>query len=286
MALKFAGPEPGRWIVEALAGDLTDPGAAQTVAGQIPGGFEAYARIFHPARDDDGRAVRWAAIAAGQGTELHGEAQFAGVSGLDDTGHPWREDAWEGEPPSGDGLPQPDLAALAAVLARHTGTPDRLYLALWNGYAFIHGGDAVSVLSADTGGLDEETAEREERLERELKRPAFGPDVLGGPMLELGDEGYRAYFVFSGTSADLAHPLWKRGSSFEERQAPNMAWPADHAWMLSTELYEDSTIVGGSAELVRALAGDPDLEVRAVTRDSRLDLAGDTVNPRPEAPGP
>lgn len=292
MALNFAGPGPGRWIVDALAEAAADPRTAATVAGQIPSGFESYARVFHPARDDDGRPVRWAAIARERGTVLHGEAQFASISGVDESGHPWHEEAWEGEPPSGDGLPQPDLAALAGVLAGHTSTPQEIFLALWNGYAFIHGGDAMSILSAEAAdGAAEGDAEHAERLERnraleeEAKRPAFGPDVLGGPLLELGPGGYRGYFVFAGTADDLAGPLWKRGSAFEERQAPNMAWPADHSWVVSTELYEDSTIVGGSAALVRALADHPELEVRAVVPGSRLDADGDRLNPPPELPG-
>lgn len=291
MALDFAGPGPGRWIVDALAGTAGDPHAGDTVAGQVPAVFEAYARVFHPALDDDGRPVRWAAIAERRGTRLHGEAQFASVSGLDESGHPWAEDAWEGDPPSGDGLPQPDLAALAGVLAGHTETPAEIYLALWNGYAFIHGGEAISILSAEEGaeatdGDAQARLEHHRALEAEAKRPAFGPDVLGGPLLEVGPAGYRAFFVFSGNVEDLARPLWKRGTAFEERQAPNLAWPADHAWLVSTELYEDSTVVGGSAALVAALAEHPELEVRAVERGSRLDADGDALNPKPEFPMP
>jgi hypothetical protein len=287
MALKFAGAEPGRWIVDALAAAAGDPAVARTVAGQVPPVFEAYARIFHPARDADGRPVRWAAIARERGTTLHGEAQFSALAGLDEAGYPLSDDAWEGDPPAGDGLPQPDLAELAAVLAAHTTTPDDLYLALWNGYAFIHGGDAVSILAAEEGE-DADTGEeaaRQRRLEEEAKRPAFGPEVLGGPTLDLGGAGYRAYYLFSGNAGDLAHPLWKKGEAFEERQAPNMAWPADHAWMVSTELYEDTTVVGGSAALVRALADCPGLEVCTVSVDARLDADGDRTNPAPRLPG-
>ncbi|GER24144.1 hypothetical protein NCCP1664_26390 [Zafaria cholistanensis] len=285
MSLEFAGPEPGRWIVEDLAQAATGPEVAATVAGQVPARFAAYARIFHPATDDDGRPVRWAEVAAARGTVLHGEAQFTALSGLSEYGEMLVEDAWEGEPPSGTGLPQPDLAVLAGILARHTSTPEEVYLGLWNGFAFIHGGDAVALLSAaDAGEADPAVLAGQRALEEEAKKPAFGPEVIGGPTLDLAG-GYRSYYVFRGTMKDLANPLWKRYGHIEERQAPNLAWPADRAWLVSSELYEDSTIVAGSTELVRELSAAPGLEVRTVVPGSRLDLHGDGINPMPEMPG-
>lgn len=283
MSLIFAGPAPGRWIAEALAGTPDDSSSAATVAAQIPAGFEAYARIFHPATDEDGHPVRWADIAARRGTVLHARAQFASVSGIDDTGMPWAEDAWEGEAPAGDGLPAADLAAVADIISRHAG-PDA-YLGLWDGYAFIRGGDAVEVPSAEDPDTAPEAAAREHMLREQLKRPAFTQEVLDADKLELGPQGYRAYYVFSGTLDDLASPLWKSGDGFAERQAPNLAWGTDRSWMFSTELYEDSTIIGGPAALISELGRDPRLEARAITLDADLGADGDRINPAPEPDG-
>lgn len=283
MAMTFAGAEPGQWIADALADILSRRPPVSTVAAQIPAGFPAYARIFHPAADEDGHPVRWADIAAARGTTFHAEAQFAAVSGLEESGMPWTEDAWAGEPPAGDGLAPADLAAVVEAISHHAGPG--AYLALWDGYAFIRGGDAVEVLTAEEAGTDPEAADREAALREQLKRPAFTAEVLEGPKLELGPLGYRAYHVFSGTLEDLAAPLWKSGDGFAERQAPNLAWGADRSWMFSTELYEDSTVIGGTSALVRELAEDPRLEVLAITLEADLGINGDRINPAPELDG-
>ncbi|MDO5745885.1 MAG: hypothetical protein Q4P23_15630, partial [Micrococcaceae bacterium] len=185
--------------------------------------------------------------------------------------------------PGGDGLGATELSALAPLLAAHTATPDEIYLALWNGLAFIHGGDQVEVDIDDDPSLGaQENARRATELAEAAKTPAFGAGVRNAPMLELGS-GYRSFYLFCGDGQDLASPLWARTSLGEQRQAPNLAWPRDRSWLMSTELYEDSTIVGGSRGLIDALLGCPGLEAYEVTADSRLDAAGDTRNALPEA---
>ena len=63
--------------------------------------------------------------------------------------------------------------------------------------------DAVELLGeADAGDAD---AEALRELREEAKRPAFGPEVLNAERLGLGPSGHRSYYVFSGTSEDLAH---------------------------------------------------------------------------------
>lgn len=283
MALYFTGPEPGQWIVDAL--DAEGTAGRDIVAGQVPRGFEAYVRIFHPALDLDGNPVPWSAIAQERGTLMHGEAQFAAVSGISDDGSALVEDAWDGDNPTSEGLPAPELAAAAGILAAHTATPREIHLGLWNGFAFIHGGDAVTVLvDTDPDLNEEEQAAEEARLNAEAKRPGFEDAVRNGALLELGD-AYRALYLFEGDTADLAAPLWASSNLGDERRSPNLAWPRDRAWMLSSEIYEDSTIVGGSIELIRALVACPELEAHAVTADSRLDFHGDTLNPSPDQPG-
>lgn len=283
MALYFTGPEPGQWIVDAL--DAEGQAGRDIVAGQVPRGFEAYARIFHPALDLDGNPVPWSSIALERGTLMHGEAQFASISGISDDGSALVEDAWDGDNPTTEGLPAPELATAAAILSAHTSTPEHIHLGLWNGFAFIHGGDAITVLvDTDPELSEEEQAQREAELNAEAKRPGFADAIRNGALLELGD-AYRAFYLFEGNAADLAAPLWASSNLGEERRAPNLAWPQDKAWMLSAEIYEDSTLIGGSIELVKALVASPGLEAYAVNADSRLDFHGDTLNPSPDLAG-
>jgi hypothetical protein len=52
------GAVAGAWIKPALEGDWG--GAVKNLVPQI---YEAYARIFHPALDEDGTEVTWAEVA-------------------------------------------------------------------------------------------------------------------------------------------------------------------------------------------------------------------------------
>lgn len=282
MTLNFVAPDAGAWIVQALEEQGSEKDTANLVSGQVPGGFAAYARIFHPAVGLDGQPVRWSKIAGGRGTTMHPLAQFAALSGIGEDGVPLAEDSWEGEAPGWDGLGARELAAVAPLLAAHTGTPGEIHLALWNGLAFIHGGDQVEVLIEDDPALGErENQERAAKLAAAAKAPAFSDEVRNAPLLQIGS-GYRSFYVFRGDADDLASPLWARTSTGEQRQSPNLAWPKDRAWVLSTELYEDSTIVGGSRELIDALLACPGIEALEVQAGSRLDAAGDTLNALPE----
>lgn len=281
MTLNFVEPKAGSWIIEALDAQARQNDVADLVAGQVPEGYEAYARIFHPALGLDGEAVRWGKIAAKRGTTMHAAAQFTPISGISEDGIALVEDAWEGEAPSSEGLPTSQLAAIAPLLVANTQTPAQIFLGLWNGFAFIHGGDRIEVLlDHDPALSDEENAARHAAANAEAKRPAFSDEVRNGETLHMGS-GYRSYYIFEGQEEDLASPLWARTSEGEQRQAPNLAWPEDRAWLLSTELYEDSSIIAGSRALIDQLVACPRIEAHEVSIDTRLDLAGDAINPMP-----
>jgi hypothetical protein len=61
-------------------------------------------------------------------------------------------------------------------------------------------------------------------------------------------------------------------------QSPSLLWPVDRSWCLATEIDFDSTLVGGSRELVDALLQAPGLEVWAVDAAGDLTFGGDAVN--------
>lgn len=260
MPMTFAGSAAGAWIADARS--TAHAGDHPTAASQLPGPFEACARLFHPAVDFDGHPVRWATIAAARSAHLHPAAQFANLAAIDESGFALAEDAWEGDPPRADGLPLTDLAGLVDIVAAQT-PAQRVYLALWTGYAFAAGEN-------DGARIALSRAERED-------------------VLTLGDGGYQDYWVFSGTLDDLRDPVWAESERSSERRAPDMAWPEDRSWFVCTELYEDSTVIGGSAELIAAVVAaatgdDAPYEALVVDPGTRLDEHGDTVNVLPELP--
>jgi hypothetical protein len=70
------------WIAPRL---LADFGA---VGRTIPTGFDAYARVFHPADTGAGTPTRWAEVAAATGRSMHAQAQFHRIATpLPESGH-------------------------------------------------------------------------------------------------------------------------------------------------------------------------------------------------------
>src|SRR3954451_554348 len=70
---------PADWVVERLRPWATEGVRLESFA---PSGFEAYARVFHPARDPAGGSVRWTSLAKARGIELTSDMGFLEVSGI------------------------------------------------------------------------------------------------------------------------------------------------------------------------------------------------------------
>ncbi len=127
---------PGRWLQERLW--TWGPGSNRqglAVGALVPEGFEAYARILHPATSETERgfeSVRWSVIASWTGRTVHPLMQFHRIADLPAfPGH--RAPKWGFVPSEGE-MPSAEGERLVAVLRAHTATPDRCYLGLWEGY--------------------------------------------------------------------------------------------------------------------------------------------------------
>ena len=235
---------PARWIEDALAGT---PWA--TVRSLVPVGFEAYARVLHPAhrRGGDQRypswtPVRWSELAAKNGGVMHRLVQFDRIGGIGtryDTRPASRLGDTSGEigPPLIGSLPFELIAPLVSVLGASTATADTCWFCVWHGYGWL-------------------------------------------PMLE-GHEGLptvktpgREYFVLRGAVGAVG--LFRRTMFLDG--GPNIWWPDDRAWCVATEVDLDSTYVGGSAECIARLLAHPDLEAFPAQPDDDVSAASDTLN--------
>lgn len=110
------------WIHDRLSPAST---SATLVSSVMPSGFEAYARVFHPAINQHGRDVRWSAVAAANGKVMHAEAQWEFIANE-------HRSNWHVEPELGRCPP--------AVLNRLLGVLDATDMsgcgvAVWEGYA-------------------------------------------------------------------------------------------------------------------------------------------------------
>ena len=253
-------PAPDTAAAEWLI-SRTDLFGENWVAGTVGSGFDAYARIFHPLDDDPG-GPRWADVAASHRRTMHASAQWEHISAAVHPGESTdRGRGYPGEPLIGN-LTKNALAALSTLLAGHTTTPDECWFAVWNGWGWQHPG-AHFVTRATPIGQPAPPV-KHATSDRQLD--------LTGPQFSLPG---RAYHLFTGpidTALHIGH--WVTADWFDP-QSPSIFWPTDHAWCVATEIDYDSTLVGGTRELVIDITNSPHLESLPIAPDAPYQ---DTVN--------
>ncbi|KUG51736.1 hypothetical protein AVL61_15955 [Kocuria rosea subsp. polaris] len=341
--------KPFGWVPDLERGEWLRPVEAEplgSVLSVVPRGFQAYARLFHPVERDRPRATRtwqgldqathfagvhdieaaletqrasWAQAAASFGTTMHAQAQYArlvrSVYGAVDgviAADGWRyTDTTEGR------LDAASLAAAAAVLARHTSTPDAGIAAIWEGWGGLvssSGAARYVLVPSDewpAPDIDENTGHvtapsLRQRLAGALRQgltgaqavlqarprgahrdPAPGtgvlpPEIAAGPRFALHGDTGRHYVLFEAGAHDFADPTWPTHAPWVDEPmwapSPSILWPDDHTWVLATEIDFDSTLVAGTTALVRELVRTPGLEVLPLRTDADLTWDGDALN--------
>ena len=234
------------------------------VGALVPPGFEAYARILHPALTRDGAPVRWDAIARWSGGVAHPMAQFEPLA-RQRPGSSTEPAPFYAAPPSGI-MAQPLLAALCEILARHTASADQCWFGLWEGYGWVSGGVALVTL---TSAMSNKT---------EPVPPAFGPATITAPRLRLPERGY---LLFEGPLAGISEMGWRMDGRLVRPQSPNLLWPNDRAWFVASEIDLDSTFVGGSAALISEVLRDARLEAWPSSPADEVWATSDEINGLP-----
>jgi hypothetical protein len=237
---------------------------AQDVGSVVPLGFDAYARIFHPASvsgaDRPEVEARWSDVAAGNGKTVHPEMQFHAKSA------PGRQPRVY-EPRLGV-LSDRQAGALVGLLSKHTATPQACWLCLWEGYGYLNPGAMAPFTAWPTKGSPK----------RPPKPPGFGLGRLRFGIPKTTTRGFpdrkrvklpaREYLLFRGSVADAQG--WEDG--------PNLWWPDDHAWCVASEIDFPYTYVGGSQELIDAIVQDPAIESLPAKDTDGIRYSSDTVN--------
>jgi hypothetical protein len=175
---------------------------------------------------------------------------------------------WPGSVPNEGSLPGMAIDRLVPVLRGATTSPDRLLLAVWNGFGFWAPGGAAR-LHLRTAGWRWSVKRCWRRLVDGWRRHV--PSVVD-PLPLLETDG-RAYVVFSGGS-DAVRSM----EAGPWRQSPNLWWPDDRAWCVATEIDFDSTLIGGTHGLIEEIVATSGLEALEITPDARLDSRGDIIN--------
>jgi hypothetical protein len=224
-----------KWVIEGLR-DFD-----HTVGSIVPAGFDAYARVFHPARLRAGssvKEVRWAEVAAANGRAMHPAAEWGSITGSWAYQYNDEQPGLWSDPPQTGSLPPDTARRLVEVLQRHTTTPSVCWFAVWEG----------------KGGLRPhlDLAPRFEVPERPMW-------LLRGPVRAAATSPY------PGPPDDSVN-LW---------------WPDDRAWCVGTDIDLMTSYIGASKDCVDALAEEPSLEVLSVSIDQYVTWDADTINPLP-----
>jgi hypothetical protein len=101
--------------------------------------------------------------------------------------------------------------------------------------------------------------------------------VFAGPLSAADEVGYESSEY---GAAALIDGRWERVPPTPRwfSQPPNLIWPADRSWFVQSEYDLDSTLVGGSRELVESLMASPELETWEVERSDSLEAWADKIN--------
>jgi hypothetical protein len=259
------GSAAGAWIRPKLGGRF---GA---VTRQVPKGFDAYVRIFHPASDPAGNPVAWADVARVRGTTPHSEMQWHAILGLrsaDELRSSYRPGDgsgvnWAGSDPPIGGMDLETLDALCEVLAAHTADTTQCFFGLCAIHSWL---DSFA---------DEELLPL---LELPWDRKHI---VLSGPLSAVNqilyDWSNSLQFTFTLQGSEGLPPK-QDPMELLQREAPNLIWPEDRSWFVASEVDFDSTLVGGTAALVDGIRECATLEARRVKPTDSLADDADKIN--------
>jgi hypothetical protein len=192
--------------------------------------------------------VSWARLVA------FGPACFAAYARLRYIPDPAFEGQSENDASRACGAPSDtdQLRTLLDVLAAFTGTADRCYFCLWDGWGTdIHGEEGGPITNPWTG-----RAHCRQRIE-----PAFPPSVLNGPKVVIP---HRAYYLFHGPLADFGD--WGAAEMWPGQPRPGMPdpayiWPDDHAWCVANDVDPHWAGIGADTAAIEHLLADPGLDV-------------------------
>lgn len=268
----------GEWLRERLDQDWS-------MHHFVPHGFEAYARVFHPAHvrktpDAVDEATTWREAATAFGTALDAEASWQQLVRTPPEGD-WHTqvapDGREFSAPREGWLDAGILSHLARHLAAHTGTPDDAVAGVWEGWGGMLGFTGTGPSSTSLTFSDDEIHQRmlaqsiRNPFENPFQRATWQPGILSdeiskGPRLELPD---RAHVLFATTVSTFAEPEWQAAAPWGD-EALSLLWPADRAWVMATEIDYDSTIIAGTNALIRAVCTDPAIEALPLREGTSL----------------
>jgi hypothetical protein len=150
-------------------------------------------------------------------------------------------------------LSHEELAALSPLLAGRTANAELVTFCLWEGFGYLH--RQVSQHFGADG-----------RRETIVTEP--GVDVSGWPRLALP---HRNYYVLRGPiTAAPCISAYFMAPGLPWRDGPNLWWPDDRAWFVTSEIDLFATYVACTTELAEAIVADEALDASVVPPDAEF----------------
>jgi len=233
------------WIGEAL-----DPKFG-TVSALIPSVFESYVRILHPAESLDGDFVTWRELAEQRKCPLTPTTQWSDLAAEDlDTG--LKRGSKMTEPETGS-LDPVIFNSVCEVLRRFTLQSVRCLYGLWAGRTEV--GSEARIAEPTRSGSTE---------------AARSLADLDGPIFEPWPNKGRQYLLLEGSivSADTLARFVGRDEAFW--MSPNFVWSRERTWFLTTDIDQNSTLLGGSTAMSEAIMASPQIEALPIAPGDRI----------------
>lgn len=158
------------------------------------------------------------------------------------------------------------------MLASHTADESCIF-GLWFGRGWVHGDgqlERITLVSGDSAPPPVEEVP-----------PAFSAEERSRPRLLLPNRDYLLLTGPLSAASKIGDPAALGGF---EPHSPNLLWPADRAWCVASEVDFDSTLVGGSSDLIRDILSAPGLDAWAIGPDDSLAYDADHLNKVPAHP--
>ena len=265
--------EPARWLEQRLRT------FGRNVLSVVPSGFEVYARVFHPAWRvtlETRSPLRWAEVAAQNGRTPHREMQWPSIRGEEppyDHSKLKKGDTWVEGPEEGN-LPPEVAATLWPLLKQHTGTSERCFFAVWEGFGClprsVHDAPAFEIPGRKFHLFEASIEKIEETFCTNDADEATGMGVL-----VLANSSKKL------SPAEIADAIKDMSPFPAHYQSANLWWSEDRAWCVATEIDFETTYVAGSEGAVDAILECDALEACWVEPMDGITYASDTVNPKP-----
>ena len=139
---------------------------------------------------------------------------------------------------------------LARLLEAHTSTPKLCWLCLWEGYGYLNQGASTWLTAAEAPKRKPPS-----RFGIYIRRRSAPQD--GRARVKLP---HRDYLLYQGSVAEATG--WDDG--------PNLWWPDDRAWCVASEIDLMTIYVGGTNELIDAIADRVEIGAVRVSPDDPL----------------